>query len=137
MTQPFLKYYEDLKDILTVEEINAEFNKLLDIAEQRKISKFNICDALWELADRQYHTYTFFDIKIKNRITIWLTQNWNTEFQFIEKIGRIAGSIGLKAVVELLKESLSNDLPANVEREIKETLLEIEPHIADPYYDLK
>lgn len=117
-------------------EVKLEFEKLLDTDINDTISVYDICYALYQLADRQYHTYTILDKQTQDKIAIWVEKNWINDLQFISNLGMIGGSIGIRKICDLLKLHNTSDNSLELKNEIEETLKEIEPNIDNPYADL-
>ncbi|MES2849757.1 MAG: hypothetical protein V4685_11925 [Bacteroidota bacterium] len=137
MTQAFLKYYQDLPGTMEEAAVKNEFINLLEIAYKNSIPSGYVFDALYELADRQYHTYSYLDKSTKQKIVEWLFRNWVIDSKFIETIGMIVGSIGLSEVIPMLKKSIDTTLSKEIKSQLEKIIIEIEPHCENPYHDLK
>ncbi len=133
----FLTYYERLPDGMEAPAVLAEFNKLFLVAESGEVSPYDICNALYELANKQYHTYTPLDAATKDKIAAWVERNWLGELRFVRNLGMIAGGIGIRRICELLKEKQDGPLPPDVREEIEGVLKEVGPNVDDPYFDLR
>lgn len=109
-------------------EIKKCFNELLDYAEIHKdVSPEKVAEALLELSDRQWHTYTLIDIEAKDRIEKWIADVWNiASFALVESITELIGYLGLVNTYELVKESLKFNLDDNVRIEIEDIIHELD-----------
>jgi hypothetical protein len=137
MKQAFLKYYQSLPETMPIESVKNEINTLLDTAGQEKKLRVSVFNALYELADRQYHTYSHLDRYTKDKIIHWLLQNWEIDEILLESIGMIAGGIGLPEILQVLKKNKTEKLPQKSIDRLEEIINEIEAHCDDPYHDLK
>lgn len=129
--------YEDLPDYMPPEEVAQCFERLLGQAREPGLSSDAVLEALWHLADRQYHTYQRLRPDLRTGVEEWLTANWRVSPDWVDRIGMIAGAIGLPAVVSLLERSLADQEPGPLRDEMEKTLGEIRAHIDDPYWGLE
>lgn len=134
-----LEDYADLPDYMTTEELEKHFAKLIDLAE--KVSSVNdekISEALYELSDRQWHTYEMLSDTLKEKIEDWVNKAWNTKSpELIENITSIIGRLGLVKSFELVKKSINEDISDEIKVILETTIKEINGHIDDPYYSMK
>jgi len=131
--------YADLPDYMTTEELEKHFTELIDLAE--KVSRVNdekVSQALYELSDRQWHTYEMLSDTIKEKIEYWINKAWNTKStELIENITSIIGRLGLVESFELVKKSINEDISDEIKEILEITIKEINGHIDDPYYSMK
>ena len=137
MTQALLKYYQSLPETMPIESVRNEINTLLDTAGKENKLRAIVFNALYELADRQYHTYSHLDIYTKDKIIQWLLKNWELDEVLFESIGMIAGGIGLPEILQVLKKNKTETVPQKIKDRLDEIIKEIAPHCDDPYHDLK
>jgi len=130
-----IKEYESLPDSMTASELSELFTNLIAIAHQQpKISRDLIMDALYELANRQWHTYSLIHDDVKILIETWIINNFNSEsLKFVENATSIAPMLGLTVVVVYFKKLLQGKLSPEVRKEIEGALQEYENCIANPY----
>lgn len=134
-----LSRYADLPESLPPEQIARHFEDVLSYAEGHDDETENISAALFELADRQYHSYQLISKALAVRISRWLISHWNPPtLSFVHRAAFISGALGLPEVVEFV-EKLLNDgaLPLELIDETRNFIHEVKPHANDPYWDLK
>ena len=71
---------------MTIEELEKYFIELIDLAE--KVNRANdekISEALYELSDRQWHTYEMLKDTIKERIENWIGNTVDTKIVGVAK----------------------------------------------------
>jgi hypothetical protein len=129
--------YMDLPDGMEAADVASEFERFLAEAEQPGVLCVPVVEALWELADRQWHTYEMLRPDLRSRVERWLQQHWLTDPQFIKCVGGIAGHLGLPGVLPLLEQTAREFSETEFGREIQKTLHEIAPHIDDPYWCMR
>jgi len=127
----------NLPDGLEAPDVAREFERFLAEAEQPGVLCVPVVEALWHLADLQWHTYEFLRPDLRSRVECWLRQCWLSDPQFIEWVGGIAGMLGLPGVLPLLEGAAREFSETQFGREIRQTLQEITPHIEDPYWGMR
>lgn len=132
-----LTYYERLPDGMNATEVAREFERLLSEADQPGVLCVSVAEALWQLADRQWHTYELLRPGLRARVEMWIQQHWLADLKFIEWIGGSAGMLGLAGVIPLLERTARECGDVGLRQEIEETLSEIKPHIDDPYWSMR
>jgi hypothetical protein len=132
-----ITHYEQLPDGMTAADVAREFERLLSEAEQPGVLCVPIAEALWQLADRQWHTYELLRPDLRARVERWLQQHWLPDPEFIEWMGGIAGNLGLTGVIPLLEQTAREFSAVEFGQQIQKTLREIKPHIDDPYWSMR
>ncbi len=102
-----------LPDAMDQALILQHFDELLRIANGRQHDRDDIAQALFELADRYWHTYTMVPPDYKNRIEQWVADTWHDEAltrEYVETIAGIAGRLGLNHVLKLFGLSLGEKI---------------------------
>ena len=132
-----ITYYVSLPEGMEAPDVANEFERLLTDAEQPGILCVPVVEALWQLADRQWHTYELLRPDLRSRVERWLQQHWLTDPEFIKWVGGIAGSLGLPGVLPLLERTASEFSETEFGREVQQTLREITPHIDDPFWSMR
>jgi hypothetical protein len=132
-----ITHYLNLPDSMEPPDVASEFERLLSEAAQPGILCVPVVEALWQLADRQWHTYELLRPDLRSRVEAWLRQHWLPDPQFIKWVGGIAGHLGLPGVLPLLEETAREVSGTQLGREIRQTLSEITPHIDDPYWSMR
>jgi len=132
-----ITHYKHLPDGMDAADVACEFEQLLSEAEQPGVLCIPVVEALWQLADRQWHTYELLRPDLRLRVTRWLQQHWSSDPEFIKWVGGVAGNLGLAAIIPLLEQTARAFSETELGREIQETLREIGPHIEDPYWCMR
>jgi hypothetical protein len=132
-----VEYYENLPDYMPVDDVAQCFERLLREAGEPGVISESVFEALWHLADRQYHTYERLRPELRNQIEQWINANWRPTPENVDHIGMIVGGIGLPGVIQALETSLSEEMSDDLQRELEEVLEAIREHIDDPYWDLR
>jgi hypothetical protein len=130
--------YESLPDYLSVNELETLFNNLLRYIRTANYDLEDTLEALYELADRQWHTYQLLNETIKLEIEDWLISivDFNSA-EIIDCITSIIGYLGLSSLYETIKATLIKDLNEEVRQIITETIKEFDAHVEDPYYGMR
>src|SRR5260221_238231 len=76
--------YMNLPDGMEVPDVASEFERLLSEAEQPGTFSVPVAEALWQLADRQWHTYELLRPDLRSRVESWIQQHWSPDPQFIK-----------------------------------------------------
>ncbi|MFC1495188.1 hypothetical protein ACFL6W_07905 [Thermodesulfobacteriota bacterium] len=129
--------YENLPDYMPVDEVAQCFKRLLRESGKPGVDPESVFEALWCLADRQYHTYERLCQELRNQIEQWISVHWQPTPENVDYIGMIAGGIGLPGVIPVLESSLSEEMSDDLRSEFEEVLEAIREHINDPYWDLR
>ena len=132
-----VEYYENLPDYMRADEVAQCFKRLLREAGEPGVDPESVFEALWHLADRQYHTYERLCQELRNQIEQWISVHWHPTPENVDYIGTIAGGIGLPGIIPVLESSLSEEMSEDLRSELEDVLAEIREHIDDPYWDLK
>ena len=134
-----LEDYADLPDYMTIEELEKHFTKLITLAEKGSgVNDEKISEALYELSDRQWHTYEMLSDTLKEKIEDWISRVWNTKSpDLIENITSIICRLGLVKSFELVKKSINEDISNEIKEILETTIKEINGHIDDPYYSMR
>ena len=139
MNKLLLKEYSDLPDYMTVEDLEKYFTELINYAIKISgIDDESIAEALYELSDRQWHTYELINKDIKDSIEEWINKVWNTNStELIDSITSIIGMLGLVKSFELVKKSINEDISCEVREILKMTIKELNIHVGDPYSGMR
>jgi hypothetical protein len=131
-----VEYYDNLPDYMSVDEVARCFERLLREAGEPGVNPESVFEALWHLADRQYHTYERLSQELRDQIEQWISDHWRPTPENVEHIAVIAGGIGLPGVIRVLESSLSEEMSGDLRKELEEVLAAIREDIDDPYADL-
>jgi hypothetical protein len=138
--------YKKLPDYLSPDELRRYFEDILrQIETQPEVDQSYIIDALWELADRQWHTYTLIAPDLAERIEAFIEGVWvqlcdRQDSHLVGKVLSIIGNLGLKRSYEMIKK-FSGRYHSQTGQRIDEFIQQVEVldngKIEDPYYSLK
>jgi len=138
--------YKKLPDYLSPDELRRYFEDILrQIETQPEVDQSYIIDALWELADRQWHTYTLIAPDLAERIEAFIEGVWvqlcdRQDSHLVVKVISIVGNLGLKRSYEMIKK-FSGQYHGETGQQIDEFIQRVEVFrngkIEDPYYSLK
>jgi len=138
--------YKKLPDYLSPDELRRYFEDILrQIETQPEVDQSYIIDALWELADRQWHTYTLIAPDLAERIEAFIEGVWvqlcdRQDSHLVVKVISIVGNLGLKRSYEMIKK-FSGRYHSQTGQRIDEFIQQVEVldngKIEDPYYSLK
>lgn len=134
-----LEEYSELPDYMTVEELEKYFTQLINYAMKvSDIDNESVAEALYELSDRQWHTYEMINDAIKERIEEWINKVWNTNSpELLENITSIIGLLGLVKSFQLVKKSITEDISDEVRGILDITIKELNENVGDPYSGMK
>ena len=135
--------YKKLPDYLSPDELRRYFEDILrQIETQPEVDQSYIIDALWELADRQWHTYTLIAPDLAERIEAFIEGVWvqlcdRQDSHLVVKVISIVGNLGLKRSYEMIKK-FSGRYHSQTGQRIDEFIQQVEVldngKIEDPYY---
>jgi len=131
--------YRELPDGMEPAEVQKAFDGLFsEMATNAEPDVLDVVEALYQLADRQWHTYSVLPAEYKNRLEQWIDEHWlPTSLEFVMKVGFIAGSVGLPGVLSLLQtETRNHQLREEVRKAIVSMVEELTPKIHDPYHGM-
>jgi hypothetical protein len=129
--------YETLPDYMRVDEVAQCFERLLREAGEPGVIAESVFEALWHLADRQYHTYERLCPRLRDQIEQWINAHWQPTPENVDHIGMIVGGIGVPGVLPVLESSLSEEMRDDLRSGLEEVLETNREHIDDPYWDLR
>jgi hypothetical protein len=128
-----------MPDVLDSEEVRRAFEELL--AKPKPSSSDEAIDfaiALWEIADRQWHTYSQLDARTKKSLDDWIAANWNSKCEKMTGyLLGVIGNVGLSNSFQLMKDSLDGQLPSAVRKKISEAINEFGATVEDPHSSMK
>lgn len=131
--------YAELPDSMNQESVLALFTELLDFLDaESRWDRDDVVDALYELADRQWHTYSLLNPDLRNRVERWIFENWCVdEVPFVESVTGIVPLLGLKNVVKLFEQTLNESLNQDVREELQCALEEYGENVGNPYAEIR
>ncbi|MGE6630414.1 hypothetical protein [Bacillus sp. NPDC077027] len=132
--------FDELPDSLSEGTLENYFNQLVDIYENSKdnISYIELTEAIYQLSERQWHTYKILNDKIKNEIDILMKNILDANsFDLIDNATSIIAYLGLPESFKALQEMLQENLSDEVRELIEETIEELEGNVENPYSGLE
>lgn len=131
--------YTDLPDSLSPDETRKLFWELLGMGRPKdREEALEIAEAMEEVADRHWHTYTLLDDQTRQAVDGWVIANWDRNSQAMaRRLISIVARIGLVRSFEMLRRELDSDLLPEVRDEISGALRELEETVNDPYSGMK
>lgn len=128
-----------LPDYMNIADINEEFCNLLNYCdESNNWDLSEIVSAIWELSDRQWHTYELIDKNIGEKIKEWIRKNIDYKnVELVEDILGVVGMLGFQDTYNGLRENLKSYYDNKIPLSIKEVLNDFGDDISDPYISLR
>lgn len=116
-----------------------------EIENNPNVNEVRAIDALWELADRQWHTYTLIAPDLAERIERFVEQVWipicdRRDAPSVGKVLSIIGNLGLKRSYVMIKGFAGlyhDEIGQRIDEFIHQVEVLNDGNIEDPYYDLK
>ena len=125
---------------MKVEDLSREFNSILDFSEKNPVSFTDeIVDSLWELSDRQWHTYTLVDKTIRLRIDKFIRERLDTcSIEFLNDIISIILLLGLQESYDfMIKVLAEGNIDPKIASEMESIVKEYGDDISDPFDSLR
>ncbi|WP_336046383.1 hypothetical protein [Solibacillus ferritrahens] len=131
--------FEELPDYLSEEILKMYFEQVIDYYENNgDISKIDLSEAIYQLAERQWHTYKYLDEKIKDKVDSIVQEILDpNSYELMDNVTSIIAYLGLSNSFQTLKEIDSTSLSINVKEVIEETINELDGNIGNPYSGLE
>ncbi|WP_439865418.1 hypothetical protein [Pseudomonas antarctica] len=127
-------YYAALPDFMSREELETAFSELLDEFDSKKIGSAELVKSLVQLSDRQWHTYSLLDNRLRERIEHCVLSLWNGhDLEQAEQVIGIMASLGLEAISTFLASRSPTDVSPEVFNEISLARSEFGDSVSDPY----
>lgn len=140
------EYFNNLPDYLPVDELKLHFQTLLKAYERQEVDLSDFIKSLWQLSDRQWHTYTLLDPELKSRIDAVISKileqkAWaRSDLRICRNTLTIIGNLGLSSSYDLLLTSIIQSLDDEKKQEVKRLEYQVERFrdgkVEDFYSDL-
>lgn len=124
-------YYRSLPDGMAPEAIHRELEELLMMHSE--MSTLQLMEALEELADRQWHTYSLLAAPLKVCVEQLIISRWQDQLETTESILSIVSKLGLVGVWDFLMGLDKQVMSAASREAIDDAEREMASTIADPY----
>ncbi|MEX5590398.1 hypothetical protein [Pseudomonas urmiensis] len=128
-------YYQSLPDGMPPQSIRDEFEAILLAPDD--MATLPLTEALYELADRQWHTYSLLDEALKGRLEQLLISRWRDDLEITENLLSIVSRLGLVGVWEFLLGLDKQRISAATREAIDDAVAEMADSIADPYSGMR
>ncbi|MBU8683514.1 hypothetical protein MOE23_01055 [Bacillus haynesii] len=132
--------FNELPDSLPEDTLEKYFNQIVDIYESAKdsVSYIELSEAIYQLSERQWHTYKILDDKIKHKIDILIKNILDANsFDLIDNATSIIAYLGLPESFKALQEMIKENPSEEVRELIEETIEELEGNVENPYSGLE
>ncbi|KYC80296.1 hypothetical protein MOE82_12565 [Bacillus licheniformis] len=132
--------FDELPDSLSEDTLEKYFNQIVDIYESAKdsISYIELSEAIYQLSERQWHTYKILDDKIKHKIDILIKNILDANsYDLIDNATSIIAYLGLPESFKALQEMIKENPSEEVRELIEETIEELEGNVENPYSGLE
>jgi hypothetical protein len=140
------EYYNNLPDYLPVDELKLHFQTLLKAYERQDVDLSGFIKSLWQLSDRQWHTYPLLDPELKSSIDAVISKilkqkAWaRSDLRICRNTLTIIGNLGLRNSYDLLLTSIIQSLDDEKKQDVKRLEDEIERFrdgkVENLYFDL-
>ncbi|MEL7936727.1 hypothetical protein [Pseudomonas delhiensis] len=123
---------------MPINDISGEFVEVLKCIKSRRGSKEEVLNALSELSDRQWNTYSVLNVSLKASIEDALFELWDgQDLRLAETIVSIVARLGLGRVLRFLSALDASQVSPDVLKEIHEAVEELIDNIDDPYSGMR
>ena len=93
-----------------------------------------IADALFELSERQWHTYELLSASLRKQVSSTILDIWDdNDPDLAESLLGVTSRLGLGRVLEHLQLKESSSFSPNVRRIVDEAIQEFGESVNDPY----
>lgn len=140
MTKSELEKYSNAPEGLDTEGVLRLFDELLTMPQPvNSDDATTMAEALWQVADRQWHTYSVLDSQTKRRLDNWIIVNWDPQsIKMTNWLLGVIGNIGLTDSLQHMQRALEkNEVSIAVREEILNAMKEFGNNIEDPYAKLR
>jgi len=127
-----------LPDCMNSIDLRTIYIEILNEDKNGKYSKVEIARALWELSNRQWHTYELIDDELKILIADWIEKSW--DLMPIDRLHLIVGICAMLAIpkgLELLNRTIEKITDRGIAAELNDERVDLEKSVIDPFYDMK
>jgi hypothetical protein len=131
--------FQQLPDAMDEKDVLDAFDEILSAAKSREFDREDVAQALYEMADRFWHTYQILPAPYRQQIEDWIATNWTLESDyFVDTIAVVIGTLGLRNSLVLIEQSaLRDDISGKMRSKLLALVSELKPTIHDPYSGMK
>ena len=119
------EYYNSLPDYLPADDVKKHFQDLLEAFEKRRVGLCDFIKSMYELSDRQWHTYTLLDPELKFGIDLVIseileTKEWKqADLLICRNTLTIIGNLGLPESYRMLTSFIVHGLDDEKQQDVK------------------
>ncbi|MGY2440321.1 hypothetical protein [Pseudomonas sp. SDO52101_S400] len=133
-----ISYYYSLPDSMSEGELYIEFFEFVKSCKSVRLDKIGVVDILFELSDRQWHTYTVLNDSLKKALEDILISCWDGgNLEFVEGGIAVTARLGLVGFFDFLCAQAVEGLSFEVAGEIRGAIAEFGGSVADPYSGMR
>lgn len=128
--------FDELPDSLSQDTLEKYFNQMIEMYESTKdtVSKIELSEAIYQLSERQWHTYKMLEGKIKHKVDIWIKNILDVNsYDLMDNATSIIAYLGLPESFQALQEMIREE---KISDEVIELIEELEGNIENPYSGL-
>ena len=134
--------FDELPDSLPEDTLEKYFNQIVDIYESAKdkdsVNYIELSEAIYQLSERQWHTYKILDDKIKHKIDMLIKNILDANsYDLIDNATSIIAYLRLPESFKALQEMIKENPSEEVRELIEETIEELEGNVENPYSGLE
>ncbi|ATH92792.1 hypothetical protein [Bacillus glycinifermentans] len=129
--------FDELPDSLSEDTLEKYFNQMIEMYESTKgtVSKIELSEAIYQLSERQWHTYKILNGKIKHKVDILIKNILDVNsYDLIDNATSIIAYLGLPESFQALQEMMIEEKFSD---EVKELIEELEGNVENPYSGLE
>lgn len=127
--------FDELPDYLSEETLKKYFNQVIDYYDRTEsVNKIDFTEGLYQLSERQWHTYKALDEEIKQKVDrIMIEVIDPLSYELMDNVTSIIAYLGLTESFQALKEIDQTNIGVDVRALIEETINELDGNIHNPY----
>jgi len=127
-----------LPDCMEPSDLRVFFIEVLNDDRKNTYSKLEIAKALWELSDRQWHTYKLIDNELKILLVDWVTRSWDLlPLDKLHYIIGICSMLGIREGLELLDKTIGKISDQALKEKFAQKRIHLAKKVTDPFFTLK
>jgi hypothetical protein len=131
--------YANLPDSLTPDETRVLFKELLAVPRpQNPEHAIALAQAMDEIADRHWHTYTLLDNATRKEVDDWVSHAWDrNSLKKARALISVIAKLGLVNSAEMIRREVHVPMPSAVRNEIESALREFGTTVGDSYSGMR
>lgn len=131
--------FDELPDYLSEDILKMYYTQVIDYYESTEnVSKIDFSEGIYQLSERQWHTYKSLDEVIKQKVDLIIKEILDpNSYELMDNVTSIIAYLGLSESFQALKEIDKTNLSVDVRKLIDETINELDENIDNPYSGLE